>query len=95
MVRWWGRRVPTFLGSMEADVKLLHAIVDERDLVVRHEAVRGMIVQCKRTHGVSQSARDNQAALEIAALSLQFHDVGLDTSLRRSHCDLCQSNRSY
>lgn len=33
----------TFLRSVESNVELLHAVIDERDLVVRHEAVARML----------------------------------------------------
>lgn len=36
---WWCKTILTFLGSMEADIELLHAVIDQRDLIVGHETV--------------------------------------------------------
>lgn len=61
----------TLCGPVETNVELLHAVINEVDLVVRHQPA-----------GNERSPRRQRLCEEGAVGShTQFHDIGLDATL--------------
>ena len=62
----------TLFRSVEADRELLHAVVDQVDIIVRHESGESGRISAQRSRSPTHANGDSQ-----------LHNVRLDTTLPR------------